>query len=708
MIARSAEPRRRITALHLVFALVAGLLVVVAPAVSPVSAPAASAANAADWDPGYIIDDSVFYSSTGMTASEVQSFLDSRVRNCAAGATCLKNYRQSTDNRPVDRYCDGYQGSPSESAAQIIDKVARSCGINQRVLLVLLEKEQSLVSSTNPPAWAYTAATGQGCPDTAPCDPSTSGFFYQVYYAARQFEIYRLNPNSFGYRAQRWNNILYSPTTSCGTRSVFINNQATAALYIYTPYTPNQAALANLYGTGDACSSYGNRNFWRIFTDWFGDPRSYEPHPGFVAYWNERGGASGSMGKPVSYPVYLEANGQGWYQRFEKGVVYGSYAGGTVFISNAAILAEYERQGGPGAGMSWPNSEMTCDAQSRCMQSFVSASMTQSARAGARVIWGGLNDYWKQNGAVAGALGVATGDVAYRTQGSLPAWVQDFEGGRLVQSPYGIQVVPTGAVLRQWDANGGGENWLGWPTAGYTCEALGCAQPFAGGVISYSSSFGAHVILGGFTAEWQRRGGLSRMGPAYEDLRTSTTGRGWLQNFGAGVLTQGPSGMVLVPYGPEQAVWTAAQSERGWLGWPTGERACVSAGCAQVFSGGAVTHSPTWGTYTTFGSIGGSWSAAGGIGGYGPALNALRYSDANGGGWAQHFGSGVITQRRDRTPVFTPYSPIIDMWYHYGAEVTWLGWPNGAQTCDANGCVQQFQNGVARSDRAGRISFLPR
>src|SRR5690606_3156716 len=23
-------------------------------------------------------------------------------------------------------------------------------------------------------------------------------------------------------------------------------------------------------GTGNSCSSYGNRNFWRIFTDWFG------------------------------------------------------------------------------------------------------------------------------------------------------------------------------------------------------------------------------------------------------------------------------------------------------------------------------------------------------------------------------------------------------------------------------------------------------
>ncbi|MDG2497268.1 MAG: LysM peptidoglycan-binding domain-containing protein, partial [Aquiluna sp.] len=28
----------------------------------------------------------------------------------------------------------------------------------------------------------------------------------------------------------------------------------------------------NMYGTGDSCSAYGNRNFWRFFHDWFGSP----------------------------------------------------------------------------------------------------------------------------------------------------------------------------------------------------------------------------------------------------------------------------------------------------------------------------------------------------------------------------------------------------------------------------------------------------
>jgi hypothetical protein len=255
-----------------IWACALAVLVALPATLSPTSS--ASAANAADWNAGNIIDDAVFYNSNAMSSGEIQTFMERQVRSCQSGYTCIKDYRQNTDNRPADRYCDGYTGRANESASIIIDRVARSCGISQKSLLVLLQKEQGLITSTSPSAWNYSAATGQGCPDTAPCDASTSGFFYQVYYAARQFEIYRLSPTSWGYQAGRYNNILYNPNGNCGTQRVYIENQATAGLYIYTPYVPNQAALNNLYGTGDGCSAYGNRNFWRTFTDWFGSTRS--------------------------------------------------------------------------------------------------------------------------------------------------------------------------------------------------------------------------------------------------------------------------------------------------------------------------------------------------------------------------------------------------------------------------------------------------
>lgn len=273
---RQRSRRRSVAAVIATWACAIALLAAVPVTLPATIAPveSAAAADARDFNPGNIIDDAVFYDGSAMGAGEIQSFLNGKVTTCRSGYTCLKDYRQNTDDRPADKYCNGYAGAANESAATIIDKVARSCGISQKALLVLLQKEQGLVTSTAPSAWNYSAATGQGCPDTAPCDASTQGFFYQVYYGARQFEVYRMNPSWWGYQAGRWNNILYNPSASCGTQRVFIENQATAGLYIYTPYVPNQAALNNLYGEGDGCSAYGNRNFWRTYSDWFGSTQA--------------------------------------------------------------------------------------------------------------------------------------------------------------------------------------------------------------------------------------------------------------------------------------------------------------------------------------------------------------------------------------------------------------------------------------------------
>ncbi len=152
--------------------------------------------------------------------------------------------------------------------------MAQACGVNPQVLLVTLQKEQGLVLSTNPSANRYNKAMGYGCPDTAACDTQYYGLQNQLYSAARQFQLYVSNPTRYTYRAGQVNSILYHPTNPCGRVSVYIQNGATAALYNYTPYVPNAAALAAGYGSGDSCSSYGNRNFYSYFTDWFGSTQS--------------------------------------------------------------------------------------------------------------------------------------------------------------------------------------------------------------------------------------------------------------------------------------------------------------------------------------------------------------------------------------------------------------------------------------------------
>lgn len=228
-------------------------------------------ADAADFDPGFLISDETFYSADRMDAADIQSFLESKPCIPKDGVDCLTDFRQTTPDVPAvgPGHCTAYDGDEWESAAVILAGVAEACGINPEVLLVLLQKEQSLI--TRPSPFGYERAMGYACPDTADCDTRYFGFFNQVYNAAWQFRQYTLFPSDRGFGVGVYD-VGFNPDAACGSAPVDIRNQATANLYLYTPYQPDAPALANLYGDGDTCSAYGNRNFWRIFTDWFGDP----------------------------------------------------------------------------------------------------------------------------------------------------------------------------------------------------------------------------------------------------------------------------------------------------------------------------------------------------------------------------------------------------------------------------------------------------
>lgn len=164
------------------------------------------------------------------------------------------------------------------SAAQIIYNTAQYYKINPEVLIVLLQKEQGLITDNSPQPWEYQSATGYGCPDYAPCSSGYSGFSNQVKWAATMFRAILNNSPTWTTPYLLGNNyIQYSPVASCGGSTVDILNRSTQALYNYTPYQPDAAALAAGYGTGDACSSYGNRNFYLYFSDWFGSPTTPVP-----------------------------------------------------------------------------------------------------------------------------------------------------------------------------------------------------------------------------------------------------------------------------------------------------------------------------------------------------------------------------------------------------------------------------------------------
>ncbi|MBN9188430.1 MAG: cell wall-binding repeat-containing protein [Microbacterium sp.] len=322
-------------------AVLAAAALVLTAIVAPVATPSAQAANLSAFQPGNIIGDAVFFDKNAMSQAQIQTFLQAKVPTCAASAVCLKDYYTTTKSIAADPMCGAYSGGGRERASAIIYKVAQACGVNPRVILVMLQKEQGLVTSVWPSTYAYNYAMGANCPDSSGCNGNSAGLFIQVYSGVWQLKRYANPPGTaktFTWYApgKTWN-ILYSPNTSCGRKSVYVANQATANLYYYTPYTPNAAALKAGYGTGDSCSSYGNRNFYNYFTDWFGstqygvfasaptptisgaavagqvlsaNPGAWSPAPTSVAYQWLRAGSAISGATSAAYRITTDDAGK--------------------------------------------------------------------------------------------------------------------------------------------------------------------------------------------------------------------------------------------------------------------------------------------------------------------------------------------------------------------------------------------------------------
>lgn len=229
--------------------------------------------------PGNIISDYVMSNYNSMSEAEIQSFLKSK-NHCndtnISKATKYPNLHYHIKDGHFVCLADelfgngtNYGGTTGETAAHIIWQAAQDYHINPQVLLVLLQKEQGLITDTWPNHIQYRSATGYGCPDTAACNSEYYGFKNQISKAAQLFRTV-LNGGWTNYPLGN-NFIQYNPNKACGGSIVNIENLATSSLYRYTPYQPNAGTLAA--GTGTAyCGAYGNRNFYLYFSNWFGDP----------------------------------------------------------------------------------------------------------------------------------------------------------------------------------------------------------------------------------------------------------------------------------------------------------------------------------------------------------------------------------------------------------------------------------------------------
>ena len=651
--------------------------------VAPLQLSRAVAADASGFQAGYLISDDNFFNSTSLSASDVQSFLNSRVSNCQPvyGMPCLRDYvAQSTPALPADAYCNAFPGG-SMTAAQLIAAVSQACGISPKVILVMLQKEQSLITDPSPDARQYSAALGQGCPDGAACDPDYAGFFYQLYGAARQLQIYVKNPDWFGYQLG-WNNILYQANPpdrngACGTKRVYIQNDATRALYVYTPYTPNQAALDNLYGTGDFCSSYGNRNFWRLYTDWFGDPTADQVSGEYAAVWQSLGGASGVLGAPRGVVVCID--NRYCQQQFVGGTIFWFPSRG-VFGVPAVVESMWRNLGFIDGKPGLPTGVPVCANDSTCAQSF-DGGVIAADSIGGSLVGQHIQYTWLAAGGV--SLGGARGPEVCATGGQC---AQTFARAAFFSGGGATAVV--GGVFQAWSAAGMSGGAMGYPQSDAVCANSGCTQQFAGGII-VAAGANAQAIPTALATPYLAAGGVAALGAP---VKPAVCGLGVCsQLFERARIDISTSRGTIITTGAFLSAWAARGYDQGVLGAPTAAAACSAVTCSQSFQGGVLVGSPSNGVVAVMGQYRDVWLAAGGA--TGSLGLPLGNDSCDGKSCSQVFQRGVLAW----TPTYgmvTVSGWFLQPWQAQGSGAGVLGAPTAAAACSAVTCSQSFQGGV--------------
>lgn len=188
--------------------------------------------SAADFNPDYLLSDFDLTDEDALTLDQIDHFLE---RGSLADL-------ETEDHDGIER-----------SAASIIWNAAQDHGISPKFLLVLLQKEQSLIEDDSPTQNQLDWATGYAvCDDCAKDDPAIQrwkGFGKQVNSAALQFtEGYLEDIENTGSTQGK-----YGPDIDVVIDDTIVTpiNAATASLYAYTPHL------------------HGNENFVKIWNRWF-------------------------------------------------------------------------------------------------------------------------------------------------------------------------------------------------------------------------------------------------------------------------------------------------------------------------------------------------------------------------------------------------------------------------------------------------------
>lgn len=231
-VVRHSPTRRRLTTLLAATAIVLALAGTTAASAVP---------------PDLILSDSNLRAYDSMSVAQIQAYLDRQPGPLKSLVTAdydkTITLSASQPNINLTPDTDGVK----KPASQIIWEACQQWKISPKVVLAMLQKEQSLLTRTSLTSTTLARAIGAGCPSST--SNKYPGFGNQIWHGARLLDGYGEGKN--GSSVPLWTPGLSNGYTPEGVHTASL---ATYKLYVYNP------------------SVSGNTNFYNIYLSRFGDP----------------------------------------------------------------------------------------------------------------------------------------------------------------------------------------------------------------------------------------------------------------------------------------------------------------------------------------------------------------------------------------------------------------------------------------------------
>ena len=224
--------------------------------------------NAAVFNKNFIISDFDQFDKHALSQMAIQTFLEKKGSMLAT---------------ITDTFSYGIK-----KVSEIIWLVSQETNISPKFLLAKLQNEQGLIEKASATQNALDWAMGYSC-FGGRCNEKYRGIANQIDAGATTFRIYSDQPNRFGFK-------IGVPSITSDGYQVTPQNQATANLYIYTPYHGSDSGIG------------GNYSFWKVWNRYFGGNR----YPDGIVLLDPDGTLwkiqNGERRKYISKTAYLQTN----------------------------------------------------------------------------------------------------------------------------------------------------------------------------------------------------------------------------------------------------------------------------------------------------------------------------------------------------------------------------------------------------------------